>query len=126
MAFVTRERVHFYAPMSRDLNCDVGRRAKSVNAQPFARTWAGDARKPQRTKPDDPGAQQRRRLFVTESFRNRIDEIRRGDGILSESAVDQPSGEHRVFAKVLFALAAVFTHAARLVQPGNAHAVADL
>src|SRR5262249_52055459 len=45
---------------------------------------------------------------------------------LGVTAVDQPSGERRVLAEILFALAAVFAHAVSLMQPWNANAVAGL
>src|SRR5262249_48925141 len=104
----------------------VRRRAESVNAQPFAGRWAGNARQPQRPKADDPRAEQRRGLFVAEGFGNRVDEIRLRHGVLGVTAVDQPSGERRVLAEILFALAAVFAHAVSLMQPWNANAVAGL
>src|SRR5262245_24568748 len=126
MPRVASEGVNVDSPMPRDLDRDVRRRAESVKAQPLAGARAGDARQPQRPKSDDPRAEQRRGLFIVENFGNRIDEIRRGDGVFGVTAVDQPSGECGILTKILFALAAVFAHAVSLMEPGNAHAVVDL
>ena len=102
------------------------RRAESINAQTFAGRRAGAYGQAQRAEADDACAEKRRGLFVAEGLGNRVNEISRGDGIFSVTAVDQPAGERGVLAKVLFAFAAVFAHAARLMQPRDAHAVADL
>src|SRR5262249_10470616 len=126
MPRVAREGVNVNAPMARDLDRDVRRRAEAVNAQPFTGRRAGDARQPQRAEADDARAEQRRGLFVVEGFRDRVDEISRGDGVLCVTAVDQPSGERGVLAKVLFAFTAVFPPAASLMQPRDTDAVADL
>src|SRR5262249_21401954 len=67
-----------------------------------------------------------RGLLIAEGFGNRVDEISRGDGVFCVTAVDQPSGERGVLAKVLFAFTAVFAHAASLMQPRDTYAVADL
>src|SRR6266511_1280354 len=74
MPRVAGEGVNFNAPMARDLDCDVRRRAD----------------------------------------------------VFGVTAVDQPSGERGVLAKVLLVFSAVFAHAASLMQPGDTHAVADL
>src|SRR5262245_59362855 len=126
MPRVTGESVNVNAPMTRDLDRDVRRRAESVYAQTFAGRWAGNARQPQRAKADDARAEQRRGLFVAEGFRNRVDEISRGDDVFGVTAVDQPSGERGVLAKVLFAFTAVFAYAASLMQSRDTHTVADL
>src|SRR5262245_21355462 len=126
MPLVAGEDVNVNAPMARDLDCDVRRRAESIYAQTFAGRRAGNARQPQRAKADDARAEQRRGLFVAESFRNRIDEISRSDDEFGVTAVDQPSSERGVLAKVLFAFTAELAHAASLMQPRDTHAVADL
>src|SRR5262252_6364749 len=115
MPRVAREGVNVNAPMARDLDRDVRRRSESVYAQPFSGRRAGNARQPQRAEADDARAEQRRGLFVAEGFRDRVDEISRGDGVFCVTTVDQPSGERGVLAKVLFAFTAIFAHAASLM-----------
>src|SRR5262249_20240039 len=78
-----------------------------------------------RTEAYDAGAEQGGGFFVAEVFRNRIDEISRRHSIFGVTAVNQPSGERRVLAKVFLAFAAIFAHSASLMQPRDAHAVAD-
>src|SRR4030095_5583533 len=126
MPRVAGEGINVNAPMARGVDCDVRRGAESVYAQTFTGRRAGNAGQPQRAKADDARAEQRRGLFVAEGFRNRVDEISRGDGVFGVTAVDQPSGERGVLAKVLFAFTAVFAHPASLMQPRDTHAVADL
>ena len=46
------------------------------------------SRKAQRTKADEPGAEERRRLRVRVELRDREAEVRRGDGELGVTAVD--------------------------------------
>src|SRR5687767_10383258 len=102
MPLVAGEGVNVHAPMARDLDRDVRRRAESINAQTFAGRRAGAYGEAQRAEADDACAEKRRGLFVAEGLGNRVNEISRGDGIFSVTAVDQPAGERGVLAKVLF------------------------
>ncbi len=117
MPLIARSRVNFSAPMPRHLNGDVGRGAKSVQAQPAAALYA---RKPQRPESDDARAQQRRGLEIVEAFRNRIDEALFRQGVLGVTAVHGPAGEGGIVAEIFFRRPAIFARAVGGVQPGDA------
>src|SRR5688572_12639654 len=112
--------------MACDLNGDVSRRAKPIDAEPAAGTLSGEAGKPQGTKADNPRAQQRRGFLVAETLGDGIDEIGRRDYLLRIAPVDQPACKVRLFAQILFAVPAIIANPAGSMQPGDADSIADL
>src|SRR5271156_2271041 len=93
--------------------------AESVEPQGPA---GSDSRDAQTAKPNNAGAQQRRRVQIAESFRDAIHEVfGRGD-VFGVPAVDGVAGESRGVAKILHPGAAVFAGAVGRVQPSNPHA----
>ncbi len=111
--------IDFGSPVARYLNGDVRGRAKPVEGETLA---ALDARKSQRTKSDNSGAEKRRGLIVAKGFGNRIDKLLGSDGVFGVAAVHGVAGESRMVAKIFFAGAAIFASLIGAVQPRNSHA----
>jgi hypothetical protein len=84
------------------------------------------AGRPIRTEPDEPGAQQRRRLLIRVLRRDGEAEACVGHDLGRVSAVHRAAGEHRPIAQVLRAGAAVVAFTAGAGQPRDARAIADL
>ena len=116
----TCEREDPPALVPRDLREDVGRAAEPDDPEPL-----GVAGEPQGAVPDQPGAQQRRRLAIGERVRHGEAEARVGDGELRVPARQLIPGEARVRAEVLPAGRARAADAARPPEPRHADPVAD-
>src|SRR5215813_9477794 len=87
----------------------------------------GRQRRPlERPVPDDAGTQQGRHLVVAVRGGQRVGVVLVDDGELGVAAVGIPSGEGGGEAQVLVAADAEATDAARVAQPGDADALADL
>ena len=85
----------------------------------------GTAAQTQRAIPDDPGAEQRRRLLVVEAVRQPVG-VRLVDQTgVGVAAVDVPAGERRGQAEVLLAAAAESAAAVGAAEPGDPDPVAD-
>jgi hypothetical protein len=108
-------REHAPSLVPSNLRDDVRRRAEAV--QPEA---LGISRQPQRPVPDQPGAQQRRRLQIVEAVRDGKAVALVGDSPLRVAAVEVVAGEPRAVAKVLAAGRAVATLAVGPAEPRNA------
>ena len=119
MLRAARGRVNFRAPVARHLNRDVRGRAETVKSEPPAALDSGKAQTP---KADDPGAQQRRGLFIGKRFGNRINERLGCDRVFGVAAVDRVAGERRMIAEIFPAGAAEFAGEVRAVKPRHADA----
>ena len=100
---------------ARHLAEDMRGGAEAVEADPLR-----VARDSVRAIPDQPGAEERRRLRVREAVREREAESLVGDRLLGEAAVDVVAGEPRPVTEVLAAARAVTATAARPGEPWNA------
>ncbi len=116
----TREREDPPALVPRDLREDVRRAAEPDDPEPLR--VAGE---PQGAVPDQPGAQQRRRLDIGERVREGEAEARVRDGEFRVPARQLIPGEARVRAEVLPAGRARAADAARPSEPRHADPVAD-
>src|SRR5262249_6180957 len=108
------------APVARDLNREVRRRAEAEQAEPSAGTDPGQS---QRAVPDDPGAQERRRVLRRDRAWEREDPARIGRQALGVAAVSVATGEPRPLAEVLAPALAEPAAPAHPGHPADADAV---
>jgi hypothetical protein len=110
-------------PMTSNLNGNVSGRSKPVETEPLARP---DPTQTQRAVADDPGTKEGGCFFITEDRWNRIGKCCRDERILRVSAINLIAGKPGALTQVLTPVRTKFTHAARLLQPGDADSLANL
>ena len=118
----SREHMNLNAPVSCDLDGDVGGGAEAEETEPLARH---DSRELERPIADDPGAKKGRRGFVGKRFREAVEEALGRDSILRVAAVHVVAGEARLVAEVFLAPPAEEAATATKVKPGESHALAE-
>jgi hypothetical protein len=115
MLSLERTDVDLAAPVSRDLDGDVRRRAESVQPKPLTRF---DSAEPQRAIANDARAEQRRCILVRKDRWDRVGESRGDDGILRIPAIDLIAGKPRSLAQVFPPACTEFTLFAGPLKPG--------
>src|SRR5215469_4011106 len=118
MFCLTRAHHHPDSPMTGNLNAHVAGRAKAINSQRVAFLQICQT---ESAKTYDAGAEQRRRVNITEAFRNRINKCFRRYDVFSIPAIDRPAGELSFLAEILLAAGAVFTSSVCAMQPRYSH-----
>lgn len=119
MRFSAGGNVDIAFPRLQDSNGKVGRCAEAKQSHALALLYARNA---EAAKADDAGTKQRRGVEIVERGRQRKNEIGASQGILGISAGNRVARERGMVAEILFAAAAVRTHAVGAADPGNTDA----
>ena len=104
----------------------MGGGAESINAERFgAHPRLARSGHPIAAPADQASAKKRRDFGIIQSFRQREAVARIGDGMRGIATIARIAGEQRLIAEILATAPAIGAAAARIAEPGHAHALAD-